>query len=120
MSYLELLVFFIFSFLIIMAVYVFIINRKRKVYQEGKNTNEIHYLVYRFKLDMRKVNYNKLKWTVTIANSFIVAFSATVVSLIDGIGWQMLIGFIMLVLLIFSIYEIIGRTYAKKGGKNNE
>jgi len=120
MNYLEMLIFFIFSFLVIMAIYVFIINKKRKVYQDGKNTNEIHYIVHRFNLDMRKVNYNKLKWTVTITNSFIVAFSATVVSVIDGIGWQMLIGFVMLILLIFSIYEIIGRIYARKGGKDNE
>lgn len=117
MSILETLFFFIFAFLLVLALHILIINRGRKNYKEGKKITEIHYLVYKYDLDMRKIKYNNLKWTVTVANSFIVAFTATIVSVIDGMLWQLLFGFVLLVVLIIPIYAIIGRHYKKIGGK---
>lgn len=117
MSILETVLFFIFAFIIVLLLHILIINRGRKTYKEGKKITEIHYLVYKYKLDMRKIKYNSLKWATTIANSLIVAFATTVVSIINGIVWQILIGFVLLVILILPTYEIIGRHFQKKGGK---
>lgn len=117
---LEKLIFFMTAFVIILLIYIFIINKKRKVYTDGKKQTEINYIVKRFDLDMRKVNYNHLKWTITITNSFIVAFASTVVSMLHGLGLQILVGFVLLIMLIFSLYEIIGRIYARKGSKKHE
>ena len=120
MNYLELLLLFVFAFSIVMLIYIFFINRGRKEYKEGKKITEIEFLVKKYNLDMRKVKYNKLKWTVTIVNSFIVASTSTIISVIDSPVWQILVGFIILFALIFAIYEIIGRLFARKGSKNNE
>lgn len=120
MSVLEMILFFVFSFIIVFLLHILIINRGRKTYKEGKKITEIHYLVYKYKLDMRKIKYNSLKWATTIANSLIVAFAATVVSIVNGLLWQILIGFALLVILILPTYEIIGRHYQKIGGKKSE
>ena len=119
MSILETVIFFIFAFIVVLLLHILIINRGRKTYKEGKKITEINYLVYKYKLDMRKIKYNDLKWATTIANSLIVAFSTTVISVIHGIVWQILIGFALLVILILPTYEIIGRQYQKIGGKEN-
>ena len=99
MSILETVIFFIFAFIVVLLLHILIINRGRKTYKEGKKITEINYLVYKYKLDMRKIKYNDLKWATTIANS--------------------LIGFALLVILILPTYEIIGRHYQKIGGKEN-
>ncbi len=119
MSILETVIFFIFAFIVVLLLHILIINRGRKTYKEGKKITEINYLVYKYKLDMRKIKYNDLKWATTIANSLIVAFSTTVISVIHGVVWQILIGFALLVILILPTYEIIGRHYQKIGGKEN-
>ena len=117
MDALETIFLFVFSFLLVMLLHILIINRGRKTYKEGKKITEIHYLVHKFNLDMRKVKYNNMKWVTTIVNSLIVSFTATVVSIINGIVWQILVGFVLLIALIIPTYEIIGRHYAKKGAK---
>lgn len=120
MDILEVIFLFIFSFVVVLLLHILIINRGRKTYKEGKKLTEINYLANKYKLDMRKVKFNNLKWTTTIANSLIVSFTATIVSIIDGIVWQILLGFVLLITLIIPTYEIIGRHYQKIGGKSNE
>lgn len=120
MSVLETIILFVFSFLVVLLLHIIIINRGRKNYKEGKKITEIHYLVHKYNLDMRKVKYNNMKWVTTIANSLIVSFTATVVTVVHGIIWQVLVGFVLLIALILPTYEIIGRYYAKIGGKKHE
>lgn len=119
MDILETILFFIFSFVVVLLLHILIINKGRKTYKEGKKITEINYLVNKFNLDMRKIKFNNLKWATTIANSLIVAFTATIVCIIKSVVWQILIGFVLLIALIIPVYEILGRHYAKKGGKNN-
>ena len=49
-------------------------------------------------------------------NAFIISFTVVVLYILDlFIIWQFLIGFILLVGLIYSIYEIYGNILVKKG-----
>ena len=95
------LIYFIVSFTIVFLIYVLFVNRKRKVYKEGKKANDINYIVNKFNLDMRRVNYTKLKWTLSIVNSLIISIT-----------------FVVVIMLIYSSYEIIGRILKKRGSKN--
>ena len=61
MDALETIFLFVFSFLLVMLLHILIINRGRKTYKEGKKITEIHYLVHKFNLDMRKVKYNNMQ-----------------------------------------------------------
>jgi hypothetical protein len=82
---------------------------------------EFIYLIGRFKLDKNKVVYNKMAKWCSIINGFIISAVVTVISNIDlYIVWQLLIGFVLLFALIYSLYEIYGRHLAKKWGLKNE
>lgn len=111
-------IYFGISFILVFLVYVLFINRKRKEYVEGKNQIDINYLVKKFDLDMRKTKYKKIKWLVTFINPFIISFTFTVLININGkYIIKLLIGFVVLFILIYSIYEIVGRTLKKKEDK---
>lgn len=108
------LIYFISSYIVLLLIYIFIINRKRKVYSEGKKSLEISYIVNKFNLDMRKIKYNNLKFTLTFINPLIMSITFIVVININNTLLSLLIGFIVMMLLVYSIYELIGRIYKKK------
>lgn len=104
---LENLIYFGAAFLIVFLIYVLFINkriRKNKI-----NTLELNYLIRRFNLDIKKVNHKKIMWMVTFTNSFIISFTSVVTFNIESFLWRVLVGFVLLMILIYSIYEIEGR-----------
>jgi len=109
---------FVLSYLVFMLIYIFIINRKRKDYKEGKKQIEINYIIKKFKLDMRKVKYNNLKWAITILNPLIMSVTFLIVINIKSFTVGIILGFIMMLLLVYSSYEILGRILKRKSEKN--
>ncbi len=89
---------------------------KRK---KEKTIGEISYLIRKFHLDVRKIDYWKMILPISLINAFIISFVATVIMLFPvNMIWQLLIGFVLLFFLIYAIYEIYGRHLVKKYGKN--
>ena len=109
---------FILCFFFVLFLFVYIIEyiydyRKRK----KKKTDKImimSYVIKKFNLDKNKINYKKeLKW-MSLINGFIIAGVSTVVSSIDTyIILQLGIGFVLLFLLIYALYELYGRHLKK-------
>lgn len=113
------LIYFIVVYFLSFLLYVLILNKKRKNYKEGKKQMEINYLVKKFKLDMRKTNYNTLKWCTTFINPLIISLTFIAVMSIKSFLISLLLGFLIMMMLIYSLYEILGRILKKKEGKNN-
>jgi len=114
--------FFMTLMLIIFFVdYKFILMRKiksRKV--KNEDIMEFNYLIHKFKLNPKKINYKPTALWCALFNGFIISAVVTVMYLIKlKFIWQLMIAFVMLVGLIYSIYEIYGRILVKKG-KGNE
>lgn len=80
---------------------------------------EIEYLVKKFNLDMRKTDYNTLKWATTFINPFIISVTFVAIISIDSFVLSLILGFIIMMLLIYGIYEILGRILKKKEGNKN-
>ena len=78
-------IYFVVSYLIIFLLYSLVINRKKKSYKDATKQMDILYLVNKFKLNTKK--------------TFILGI---------------MIGFLVMMMLIYSIYEIIGRILKKK------
>lgn len=132
---------FIFTFIFIyMLYYVFTIRKelnkingkrknkwkfKSKIFKKLKLSKkktddmklpvEINYLVFRYKLDLKKIVYARLLQVVAFVTSLDLSIVITIVSLINGTGPQLLIGFIILVPVIVISYHFIGLYYRKKG-----
>jgi len=73
-------------------------------------------LINKFKLDKNKLPLNYLLIGISLINSFIISLVSIVVILINiNVIFQLGIGFILLIALIYSIYELLGRYLVKKG-----
>lgn len=112
------LIYFGSSFLIMFLIYFFYFNRKKIKTGNYKQVMEVNYLVNRFNLNMRKLKYKNLLWIVNITNSFIVAVTFTIVANLDSFIWSLLVGFVILMILVYSLYEIVGRILKKRCDKN--
>lgn len=121
---LNLSFFVILWILIFLFEYLFVMKKRIKGKSKKKSVDQVMefiYLIGRFKLDKNKVVYNKMAKWCSIINGFIISAVVTVISNIDlYIVWQLLIGFVLLFALIYSLYEIYGRHLAKKWGLKNE
>ena len=119
----NLIFFFVLTLLIFLVDY-FVVFKKRLKSKKIKNTDilEISYLIGKFKLDPNKILFKPLSLYCALINGFIISFTVTVISNIKvHMIFQLLIGFVMLFGLIYSVYEIYGRILIKKGWqKRNE
>lgn len=112
------IIYFISSYILIFIIYVFIINRNKKSYTEGSKQLEVNYLVSKFNLDKRKTKYPTIKWCVNIINPLIISTTFVIVTNIESFSLSILVGFSIMMILVYSIYEILGRTLKKKEEKN--
>lgn len=105
-------------FLLVFIIYFFLLRFKMKK-NKANHIGEISYLIQKFHLDSKKMNYWKLFVPISLINAFIISFVATFVMLIPlNMIFQMIIGFVLLFALIYSLYEIYGRHLAKKYKKD--
>lgn len=116
------LIYFGICFITVLLIYLLFINKKfRKEYKEGKEQVEIYYLIKRFNLNMKITKYKTIKLIVSFLNSFIVAFTFTVIiNLKVKYVYKLMIAFLIMFILIYSLYEITGRILKKKELKNND
>jgi purine-cytosine permease-like protein len=119
------IIYFLIAFIFVFLIDYFVITKKRtKKTKEHKGTcqenltTEGMYLISRFNLDDKLINLKQINFHISIINAFIISFVATNISLIKlNLIFQFLIGFVVLFLLIYAIYEIYGRNLKKKWGK---
>lgn len=107
-------IYFVVSYLIIFLLYSLVINRKKKSYKDATKQMDILYLVNKSKLNTKKTKYNTLKWITNIINPLIISITFIIVTNIKSFILGIMIGFLVMMMLIYSIYEIIGRILKKK------
>lgn len=112
----EYIFLFIFIFLIVFIYFkVFYKIKQKKI----EKISIISVFVRIFKLDRNKMNIKTFLNIISLMNSLIIAFVSTFVMYLD-IVWninyfvELLVGFILIVLLIYSLYNIVGRVLNKK------
>ncbi len=110
---------FVFDYLFIKRRYLKRINGKKKV-KKNKELTEVAYLVGKFKLDKTKLPLNILCFIFSLINAFIIALVSVVVILCNTYYiLELIIGFILLIALIYAIYELLGRYLKKRGFDKN-
>ena len=77
---------------------------------------ELSYLIGKFKLDKDKLPIEVLLPVISAINAFIISLVAVVVIATNTyIILQFLIGFILLIALIYALYELLGRFLERRG-----
>lgn len=123
---------FILSFIFVLVIYqIFIIRplKKRKNNKSkgrkkkddsSKELFEIKYLQARYKLDMKKINYNQLLQICAITSSFDISFIVYLIGIINNFILRVLGGFIFTLGIIMLSYHLVYLFYKKKGMISNE
>lgn len=120
---------FLILFIFLFLIHYFLVTMPalRKIYKPKKEKNkktsikELDYLVYKFKIDKNKINYKSFGFMVSLINSFIMALVVVVVEVIPFYFiFRIIIAFILLTGLIYSLYEIYGRYLKKKEERIDE
>lgn len=113
--------------LIVFLVDYYLINKRKLTLIRNKGLNkkgkqkkvnsigEMDYLVSKFKLNKKKLNEDSMILWISLINSFIISIVSSVLMLMPfKLMWLMLIAFVLLFCLIYSLYEIYGRHLKKK------
>ena len=114
---LERLLEFVIVYVLCYLFYLFfvIFRKNNKKFDSKKLKVEESYLISKYKLDFKKINYRKYLHVVALTNSFIFALTLELIQVVKGLFFQILISFVFLVPLILISYGFIGRYYKKKG-----
>lgn len=119
--YIKSLIYFSICFVVVFLLYLVINKILRKKIKESREQIEINYLINRFKLNMKITKYKTIKLIVYILNSFIIAVTFTIiVNLKYKYAYKLMIAFIVMFILIYSLYEIVGRILKRRELKNND
>ncbi len=108
---------FVCIFLLVFIVYSVFLNKNRKEYKKLKKNDMIRLFIARYNLDMKKTKYELVLRTETIINSFIISFCSVIVMNIKSMIWSVLVGFAVMMALIYALYEIAGKTLKRREGK---
>lgn len=111
---LEEFVLFLLCFFSVLLVYEIFIVRKAKKNKE-KCPIEVKYLITRYHLNMKKVDYVQLLQIVALVSSFDISFIVSVVLILDSYLWQILAVLILVLPVILVSYHFVGIGYRKKG-----
>lgn len=115
----EELVLILLTFIFVLVIYeVFIIapiKKKRGLNSDYKEIIEIKYLIARYNLDLKKVDYNQLLQICGIVSSFDIALVVSLVAYVHGLVLELIVGFSSATIIILLSYHIVYLFYKKKG-----
>lgn len=110
---------FVLLFLIFYIVYRVFINKRKKEYSKLKKTDFVKVFVARYDLDIKKTKYKTILNTVALINSIIISFTSTLILNVENYFWKIAVSFIVVFVLVYSLYEVSGRILKNKEDKHN-
>ena len=106
---------FLLCFFLVLIVYEIFIVRRAKAKKVKKQPIEVRYLITRYHLNMRKIDYPQLLQIVALVSSFDISFIVFVVAMLDSYLWQIVAVFVLVLPVIILSYHFVGVFYKKKG-----
>lgn len=110
---------FVLLFLLFYLIYTVFVNKKKKDYSKLKKNDVIKIFIARYNLDMRKTEYKSVLRILTIINAFIISFTATLILHINNFWLKVAVCFVVIFVLIYSLFEIAGRYLKNKEEQKN-
>ena len=112
------LVFYLIMFVLIYLFYVIFVLNRKNVLKNFPNGKEMNYLKLKYGIKVNDKNLKEIANKVFLANSFIMATTVYIVCLFKSLLLQIIVGILVVIILILTIYHLIGSYYRKKqGGK---
>lgn len=113
----EDIIFSIIAFVLIYLLYViFVISRKKKL-EKFKENSYVTFLVKKYNVDLKTTNFKILAHAIALTNAFIISIALFVISFFDNWLYKISIAFVVLIILQFLMYKLLGNLFKKKGSK---
>ena len=110
---LEVLIDFLVIFILVCIFYLLVINRNKKDFSKLKPNDFIRIFVLKYNIDINKINYNFMINLIAVITSFIIAITSAIIIKIEGLVWSLIVCFVMLFILVFTLFDFAGK-YIKK------
>ena len=97
-------------------------KKKKDKDEEEKIPTEVELLLYKYNLDMAKMNYKKLLKMIGSVCAFDIAFILTIIFAIptNNIYIELIVGALLIIPVILISYSILGNYLKKKGMTKDE
>ena len=110
------LIWFVITFLVVYLFYFFLQIFRRKELNRNKVPVELVYLLKKYHLNLKVINYRSIMQKIALVSAFDIAFTATfVMKFVKNIYLAVLIGALLLIPLILITFNFIGIYYVRKG-----
>ena len=104
-------------FVIVFAIHYYFLKRKKKKYEDLEDGDFVKNFIVKYDLDVRKTKFNKILLVLSFNNSFVLAFTAALIVNRKNYIVKIAVSFVVLMILIYALYELTGRLLKKKEGK---
>lgn len=111
--------FAVFIFTYLFYLFFVILRKKNKKFSIRKTKIEESFLILKYNIDIKKLNYRKFLLFIYLCNSIIFGITLVVIQLFKDLLWQLLFAPIVLFPLILFTYSMIGKYLKKKGFVKN-
>lgn len=103
------------AFILIELYYSIFVIRKKMKYDPNKASTEVKFLIQKFKLDMKKINYYNFMKTIALINALDIALILFWVSFIDKLNIECIVAIVLMIPVILISYTMFGNYLVKKG-----
>ena len=92
-------------------------KKKKKTTKETKRKMpvEVELFVTKYKIDLDKVNYRYFLQLMGLVVAFDLGIIVTIISYIDELWIQLLVGFVLIIVLVLLSFKLLGNYFKKKG-----
>jgi len=108
---------FIINFIIIYILYYFLFIRKSR--RNEKVPAEAQFLITTYKLNTKLFSYQKFVRMVGLVTCLDIGFVVTIISVVEGLVWQILFGFAAVIPVCVISFMMLGNYYKKKEELDN-
>ena len=113
------IVLFLMTYALVFIFYYFFITRKTKKNNSKKIPKEVSYLVGKYQLDLKKIDYKKLLIIISLVSSLDITIIVTLMVLFESYLIKLLLAIVLIIPVIFISYHLVGMYYKKKGMTKN-
>ena len=111
----EEIILFIMTFILVYIFYQIFIIKVATRRNSKKKPPEVNYLVYKYDIDIKKVDYKKFLNLIAVVSSFDISLIVSLVSLSDSFLIEIIIAIVSVIVIFLISYHLVGIYYRKKG-----
>lgn len=103
------------TYLFVFFIYQIFIIRKAKRKNSKKRPMEVNYLINKYHVDIKRINYKKLLLIISLVSSLDISILVTIILIFDSYFIKIVIALLLVIPIIVISYHFIGSYYKKKG-----